>query len=56
MYGKNVALWYGCSVPMAEWLDLSAVDIAQLAHAVDECILRRDGWWRTLHLFVNSEY
>jgi len=32
-------MWYGCGVPTAEYLDLSAEDIAQLAHAEDECIL-----------------
>jgi len=35
--------WYGCSIPAAEKLDLSAVDIAQLAHAVNECILCHEG-------------
>ena len=34
------ALWCGCSVPMAEWLDLSALGIA----AADESILYREGW------------
>jgi len=34
---------YGCIIPVAEQLDLSAVDIAQLAHAADECILCREG-------------
>jgi len=34
-------MWYGCSIPAAELLDLSAVDVAQLAHAADECILCR---------------
>ena len=29
--------WYGCSIP-------AAVDIAQLAHTVEESILCREGW------------
>ena len=35
---------YGCSVSAAKQLELSAVDIAQLAHAADECILCREGY------------
>jgi len=50
-YGKGTRdrcvkglMWYnGMDVPLAEQLDLSAVDIAQLAHAADECILCHDG-------------
>jgi len=39
-YRKHVALHCGCSIPMAEWLDSSALGIAQLvAHEVDEYIL-----------------
>ena len=36
-------MWNGCSVPAPESLDLSAADIAQLAHAADECIPCREG-------------
>jgi len=36
-------MWYGCIMPMSEELDLSAVDIAQLAHTADEFILCREG-------------
>ena len=45
---EKVALWCGCSVPAAEWLDSSAVGCAQLAHAADESILCRYGWRRGL--------
>jgi len=38
-YQKNMALWYGCSISAAEWLNLSAMHIAQLAHTADEGIL-----------------
>ena len=38
------SMWYGCSIPAAEWLDLSAVGIAQLAHAAGNSIFCRDGW------------
>jgi len=38
------SVWCGCSVPAAEWLDSSAVGIAQLAHTAGESILcREDG-------------
>ena len=44
MYRKNVALWCGCSIPMGELLDSSAVGSAQLKHTADESILCvRDG-------------
>jgi len=39
------SVWCGCSVPVAEWLYSFTVGIAQLAHAADECILCRVGWW-----------
>jgi len=42
--GENVALWCGCSMPAAEWLNSSAVVIAQLAHAADESIFCHDEW------------
>ena len=45
-YKENMALRCKCGVPVAEWLDLSAVGIAQLAHAADESILWREGWRR----------
>jgi len=32
---------------------LSAVDIAQLAHAADKCILCHEGWRHALPNFVN---
>jgi len=39
-YSKNVALWCGCSLPTAEWVDLSTVGIAQpVAHAANNSIL-----------------
>ena len=50
-YRKNVALRCGCSVPMAEWLDLSAVGIAQIAHAAGESILP---WGVATRLFPND--
>jgi len=37
------SVWCGYNVPAAALLDLSAVDIAQLAHAADECILCCEG-------------
>jgi len=37
------SVWSGCSVLVAEGLDLSAVGIAQLAHAVGESIFCREG-------------
>jgi len=40
----RVSVWCGCCIPSAEWLHSSAVGIAQLAHAVDECILCHEGW------------
>jgi len=38
------SVWCRCSIPVAEWLDLSAVCIAQLAQAVGKSILYCDGW------------
>ena len=40
------SVWCGCSIPAAEWLDLPAVGIATLAHAVGESIFRHEGRWR----------
>ena len=41
-----LSVWCGCSAPAAEWLDSSAVDIAELAHVAGESILCREGWRR----------
>jgi len=40
------SVWCGCSVPVDEWLDSYAVDIAHLAHAAGESIFCQEGWWR----------
>ena len=37
------SVWCGCSIPAAEWLDSSAVGIAQLAQAVGESIFCHEG-------------
>jgi len=34
----------GCSIPAAEWLNLSAVGITQLAHTAGKSIFCREGW------------
>ena len=44
IYKENVALWFGCCVPVALCLDLSAVGTAQLVHVMDESILCREQW------------
>jgi len=40
---ENVALCCGCSIPVAEGLNSSAVGIAEPAHAADKSILCCDG-------------
>jgi len=49
-YRANEAQWCECSIdlPAAEWLDSSAVGIAQLVQAADEFIFYREGWRRGL--------
>jgi len=43
-YRMHVALWCGCCIPTAEWLDSSAVGIVQLvAHEAGESILCLQG-------------
>ena len=46
---ENVALWCGCGIPPAEWLDSSAVGIVQLEHAAGESILCSEGWQRSCY-------
>jgi len=57
------SVWCGCSVPVAEWLDLPAVSIRQLAHAAGESIFCREGgdvavpkwlWGGLVHIAVTS--
>jgi len=43
-----LTLQFYFSLPVAKWLNLSAADIAQLAHAADESIRCREGWRRCL--------
>jgi len=50
MYRKNAALWCGCSVPAAEWLDSSAVSIAQLTLAAGDVSIL---CMRAMQLFRN---
>jgi len=39
----TLAMRCGCAAPVVEWLDSSAVGIAQLAHPAGESIFCREG-------------
>ena len=47
-----LTVWCGCSILAAEWLDLSTVGIAQLAHAAGESIFLP--WGVATRLFPND--